>query len=56
MSNKEVETERDTIQFKKDKLLCHVPFIEGMIAKTRGTEYESKWQTMLKCIVSDRKK
>lgn len=53
---KDFEDPKDTIQFKKDKLLCHIPLIEAMIAKMKGTEFQSKWETMLNCIVSDKKK
>lgn len=45
----------DMIQLKKDKLGCHLPFILQMLEKTRGTELDVKWQTMHKCIISNKK-
>lgn len=52
----EAESEMDTVQFKKTKLLGHLPFIELMIIKTQGTELQQKWITMQRCIKSDKKK
>ena len=56
MNSKNEDATEDTIQFKKDKLMCHVPFIKKMIEKFKGTEFEGKWQTMLTCIVSNHKR
>lgn len=54
--NEDIETKHDTVQFKKDKLMCHIPFIEEMILKLKGTKFEKNWQTMFNCITSDKKK
>lgn len=45
----------DPIGYKKRRLSKHVPFIQTMIEKLKGTKFERIWQMMFDCINSDKK-
>lgn len=51
----DIDIERNPIEYKKNRLSKHVPFILQMITKLKGTDFEKIWNTMHNCIVSDKK-
>lgn len=53
--NQVIDIKKNPIEYKKSRLLEHIPFITEVIARVEGTGYEHIWETMYNCIMNDKK-